>query len=68
MVEETPGKKKKKRKSEAVDVQMDEAAVTDNGAEDTPAKKKKKRKTDVAEETAEAPVSEKKKKKKKLAD
>ncbi|XP_056886539.1 nucleolar protein 56 [Takifugu flavidus] len=68
VAEETPGKKKKKRKSEVEEVQVEEAPVTDNGAEDTPAKKKKKRKndaTEAAEEAAEAPVSEKRKKKKK---
>ncbi|KAL6111800.1 nop56 [Pungitius sinensis] len=70
-LEETPGKKKKKPKTE-VDVPAEESAATDNGTEeaDTPAKKKKKRKSEAvdsepAEEIPETPVSDKKKKKKK---
>ncbi|KAF3856012.1 hypothetical protein F7725_016735 [Dissostichus mawsoni] len=63
--EETPGKKKKKRKSEAAEV---EVAVVEEETE-TPSKKKKKRKSEAIEaepvEETETPVSEKKKKKKK---
>ncbi|XP_077947612.1 nucleolar protein 56 isoform X2 [Gasterosteus aculeatus] len=68
-VDETPGKKKKKLKTEAVPAE--ESAATGNGTEEaeTPAKKKKKRKSEAvdsepAEEVPETPVSDKKKKKK----
>nr|XP_040058596.1 nucleolar protein 56 [Gasterosteus aculeatus aculeatus] len=68
-VDETPRKKKKKLKTEAVPAE--ESAATGNGTEEaeTPAKKKKKRKSEAvdsepAEEVPETPVSDKKKKKK----
>ncbi|KAM8917842.1 nucleolar protein 56 [Spinachia spinachia] len=67
-VDETPGKKKKRK----TEVTVEESAATDNGTEEvhTPAKKKKKRKSEAvdsepAEEIPDTPVSDKKKKKKK---